>query len=157
VSRAAQHQGKGGRRPRVEREDAVGGDAGEQRAGCLLLKPAPRQAVHGTKSGQPEAGHQHGRPGHLESRQDHRRQLVESVGQDPQQPAIRRSISSQSLRRLLYRSFQQHGLAVAEPVGKRRRRMDPGEAEALELEGAKEGRCDGQRMHRRADVVQEPR
>lgn len=70
---------------------------------------------------------------------------------------IRGSVATKSCRGCANGAFQNRGCAVVKRMGYRGGRVDVMESVLIQRQGAKKRRTGGERMHRRADVVNEAR
>ena len=157
MSRDREQQAERGGARRLQRQEGMGGVAGEQ-------GPRPLPAEGGREArGGPEPPE--GEPRHHERmarRAERRRQhIVGELSPDANErrmkppPVI--APRAQPVRGRVERALQDRGGAVVERVRQGRRRLDPRESQVGQREGAEERRGEGERVDRGADVVGEPR
>ena len=84
-------------------------------------------------------------------------ELVPRARKRLDQPAVHAPVGAEAARGRIDRAFEQDGGAVVEGMRERRRRLDPLEPLATEIERAEERRRGAHRMERGTDVMEKSR
>ncbi len=147
---------RGCRRPR-QRQHRVRGETREQAARLLTAKRAAGDHARGQRRERREAGKRSGMPRPPEWRQQVLADLVVLLRERPHEPPVAPCVNPERGGRVGDGADEQRGAPVVERVRESRRRLDPLDAVLLERHRAQERRGDGERMDRRADVVDEAR
>jgi len=156
VRRAAEHEREGGRDRRVEREERVRREAGEDRARPVAAERAAREDARGPERHEAEARQRDRMPGERQERTGHGRPQPRKVARDladGARPGAR--VGAETGGGALDRAVHEDGGAVVEGMRQRRRRVDPADAVVRERELREERRRRRERMDRGADVVDE--
>jgi hypothetical protein len=152
--RAERHADRRGRRG-AEGPECMGGDAGEQRP-RLRCRPPPREDRRRQHRVRAEAGQLHRMPRHMQQGPEEvLRDVVEASRERPEEAAPALPVRSEPTGRLVDRPPDRRATAAVQGVGPLDVRPSPGQPVRREVEGAGEGRVDGQRMEGRALVVDE--
>ncbi len=155
VRRRAEDDRERSRERRVERQEGMRGEPGDQRARPRAAKPEARggkdRAQAEARQQERMAGQPHHRPQHVVA------QLAEALREWADHPAVGSGILAEPRGRLVERADQRDGGAVVEWMRDRDVRMDPLQPVAREIELGEERRGRAQRVDRRAHVVHESR
>ena len=133
-------------------------EAGEQRSGLVGGETALGERVRRKDPDRAEASHREWMPRRNgQGRQEPVGEPEAGVDQRPEQPPIRRRIAAEGRRGVVDRAVQHRGAAPVERMGQRHLGMDPLQAVSAECSAGgdlpERRRSDGERMDRRADVV----
>jgi cation diffusion facilitator family transporter len=150
------HADRRGHRP-AERAKGVGGDAREQRA-RLVCRPHAREQA-GWQSGERAEARELERVCRQVQHRPHEvgGDVVKALAQRAEDRLPAPSVAAQRRCGLLDRAPGRRTAAILERVGVLDLRPAPGQAVRAEVELPRERRVDGQRMRRRALVVNQPR
>jgi hypothetical protein len=128
VRHRTEHERERRRRTPIERQHAVGGDAGEQRACFRLREGSPGERLGGLQRVQPEPRERERMPRQPRRAEHGTFDERPRVDDRSEQPSIRGAVGAESRGRAVDRPVDRRGRPVVERMGEHDLRLDPLEA-----------------------------